>query len=75
MQLTGKSNFKEDKSYVQSQFWRKIPKARDNSTAEVRKVGSKVEMIIFGGGMHKIGFNDLIKVDLNQLHQKHLALL
>ena len=32
-------------------------------------------MIIFGGGMHKIGFNDLIKIDLNQLNQKHMNFL
>lgn len=55
------------------EFWKKIPKARDNSTADLRRKGDTVEMVIFGGGMHKISFNDLIKVDLKKLNQKHFA--
>jgi hypothetical protein len=30
-------------------------------------------MIVFGGGMHKIGFNDIIKVDLRALNHKYLS--
>ena len=75
MDFSGKPAGKEEKHMIQSQYWKKIPKARDNSSAELRKRGNKAEMIIFGGGMHKIGFNDLIKIDLNQLNQKHMNFL
>ena len=29
-------------------------------------------MIVFGGGMHKIGFNDIIKIDLKAINHKYL---
>jgi len=41
----------------------------------LRVNGDTIEMVIFGGGMHKISFNDLIKVDLKKLNQKHFAIL
>jgi hypothetical protein len=28
-------------------------------------------MVIFGGGMHKIGFNDIIKIDIKALNYKY----
>ena len=73
MDFSGKGVVKDDKNMIQSEYWRKIPKARDNSTADFYQNGVKKEMIIFGGGMHKVGFNDLIKIDLNQLNQKHFS--
>ena len=30
-------------------------------------------MIVFGGGMHKIGFNDVIKIDIKALNNKYLS--
>lgn len=72
MLMTGKGSGKDEKNMYECEFWKKIPKARDNSTAELRKKGDTVEMVIFGGGMHKVSFNDLIKVDLGMLSQKHL---
>jgi hypothetical protein len=30
-------------------------------------------MVVFGGGMHKIGFNDVIKIDIKALNNKYLS--
>ena len=75
MLMTGKSGAKEEKSDPTCEFRKKIPKARDNSTADLRVKDDKLEMVVFGGGMHKIGFNDIIIIDLKQVIRKHLSFL
>ena len=62
---------KEEKSETAADYRRKTPKARDNSSADLWVSGQSSEMIVFGGGMHKVGFNDIIKIDLNAIRKNY----
>lgn len=73
MLTQGKGFSKEEKNDFFNEPWKKVPKARDNATAEIIYKEESAQMIIFGGGMHKIGFNDLLKIDLKAISQKYLG--
>ena len=72
MTASGKGGFKDEKTEM-PEYWRKIPKARDNCSSGVLLTEAKTEMIVFGGGMHKICFNDILRIDLEAVNEKYLG--
>lgn len=55
------------------EYWRKQPKARDNCSSGVLMMEGKTQMIVFGGGMHKICFNDILRIDIEAVNEKYLG--
>ncbi len=71
--MQAKPNGRQEKNdHSSNDGWRHIPKARDNYSADFWKSGESMQMIIFGGGMHKMGFNDIIKIDMKAVNKKYL---
>ena len=72
MLIAGGSHTKEEKNEINAESVKKTPKSRDNYTADLY-LGTHDQMVIFGGGMHKISFNDIILIDLKAVNSKHFS--